>query len=249
MDKLNINQHISKQFNEELEDIRHRVLAMGGLVERQLSDALQALIDFDETLAEVVITNDYKVNAMEVAIDEECTQILARRQPTASDLRLVVAVIKTITDLERIGDEAERIGRMAHRFAESKSSGKFLSGISNLGEHVNKMLHNSLDAFARMDTEAAIKVARSDRKADKYYESIIRELITYMMEDPRSIPHILEVMWSARALERIGDRSQNICEYVIYLVNGRDVRHTSLEQVEKEAREFSERRKAEKNEI
>ena len=245
MDKLNLNQHISRQFNEELEDIRTRVMAMGGLVEQQLNDALQALLDFDSALAEVVVTNDYRVNAMEVAIDEECTQILARRQPAASDLRLVIAVIKTITDLERIGDEAERIGRMALRFSQARDAGKYLSGISHLGDHVSKMLHESLDAFARMDTEAAVKTARSDYKADREYERILRELITYMMEDPRSIPHILEVMWSARALERIGDRARNICEYVIYLVQGIDVRHTSLEQVEQEAREFAEQRKKE----
>ncbi len=247
MDNLHINQHISRQFNAELEDIRNRVMAMGGLVEQQLNDALQALTESDPTLAEVVVTNDYRVNAMEVTIDEECTQILARRQPAASDLRLVIAVIKTITDLERIGDEAERIGRMALKFAEAHDAGKYLSGIGHLGAHVSKMLHGALDAFARMDTEAAIKVARADRKADKEYEGILRELITYMMEDPRSIPHILEVMWSARALERIGDRARNICEYVIYLVQGKDVRHTSLEQVEKEAREFAEKRRAEKS--
>lgn len=246
MDNLHLNQHISRQFNEELEDIRTRVMTMGGLVERQLNDALQALVDFDSTLAEVVVTSDYKINALEVSIDEECTQILARRQPTASDLRLVIAVIKTITDLERIGDEAERIGRMALRFSEAKNAGKFLSGISNLGEHVAEMLHDSLDAFARMDTQAAVDTARADRKADQEYERILRELITYMMEDPRSIPNILDVMWSARALERIGDRARNICEYVIFLVQGKDVRHTSFEQVENEARDFAERRKNER---
>ncbi len=231
MDNLNLNQHISKKFNEELEDIRARVLKMGGLVEQQIKDAITSLSEMNSILAEEVVTNDYKVNALEVSIDEECTQILARRQPAASDLRLVIAVIKTITDLERIGDEAERVARMAIHFSEHKGHEKLLSSILHLGKLVTEMFHGALDAFARMDTEAAVRVAKSDSKADREYEGILRELMTFMMEDPRSIPHILDVMWSARALERIGDRSCNICEYVIYLVDGKDVRHTSLEKV------------------
>lgn len=236
MDNIKLGQHISQQFDEELEDIRNRVMAMGGLVEQQLSDAVRALSDIDAELAEVVITNDYKINAMEVAIDEECVQILARRQPAAGDLRLVIAVIKTITDLERIGDEAERVGRMALHFAETGGESKMLVGMSHLGEHVRTMLHDALDAFARMDTNAAVAVAKQDAKADREYESILRELMTYMMEDSRAIPNVVDVMWSARALERIGDRARNICEYVIYLVRGKDVRHVSLDQVEAQAR-------------
>ncbi len=236
MDNIRLGQHISHQFDAELEDIRNRVMAMGGLVEQQLSDAVRALSDIDAELAEVVITNDYKINALEVAIDEECVQILARRQPAASDLRLVIAVIKTITDLERIGDEAERVGRMALHFAETGGESKMLVGMSHLGETVRSMLHDALDAFARMDTEAAVAVAKQDAKADREYESILRELMTYMMQDSRSIPHVVDVMWSARALERIGDRARNICEYVIYLVQGKDVRHVSLDQVEEHAR-------------
>ena len=236
MDNVKLGQHISHQFDAELEDIRNRVMAMGGLVEQQLADAVRALSDIDAELAEVVITNDYKINAMEVAIDEECVQILARRQPAAGDLRLVIAVIKTITDLERIGDEAERVGRMALHFAETGGESKMLVGMSHLGEHVRSMLHDALDAFARMDTAAAVAVAKQDAKADREYESILRELMTYMMEDSRAIPNVVDVMWSARALERIGDRSKNICEYVIYLVQGKDVRHVSLDQVEAHAR-------------
>ena len=236
MDKIKLGTHISQQFDAELEDIRSKVMAMGGIVEQQLGDAIRALSDIDADLAEVVVTSDYKVNAMEVDIDEECTQILARRQPAASDLRLVIAVIKTITDLERIGDEAERIGRMAVHFAEKGGSSKMLAGVTHLGNRVRSMLHNALDAFARMDTEAALAVAREDLEADKDYESVLRELMTYMMEDPRSIPYVVDIMWSARSLERIGDRAQNIAEYVIYLVKGKDVRHTSFEQVEAEAR-------------
>ncbi len=236
MDKPNIGHHISKQFNTELEDTLNRVLAMGGLVEQQLDDGIKALIEGDAELGRLITTRDYKINALEVAIDEECTQIIARRQPTASDLRLIMSVIKTIADLERIGDEAERIGRMAVAFSQAEGSKKHFAGIESMGEQVKQMLHNALDAYARMDAEAAVDVWRQDRKVDTKYENITRQLITYMMEDPRSIPWVLDVLWSARALERIGDRARNICEYIIYFVKGKDVRHTSLEHMEKEVR-------------
>ena len=231
---MDINQHISQQFNTELEEIRNKVLAMGGLVEHQLKDAVQALVDADGELSSLVSGRDFEVNAMEVNIDEECTQVIARRQPAASDLRLIMAVIKTITDLERIGDEAERIGRMGVKLAEVDGTRSHFRGIESLGEHVQIMLHGALDAFARTDPESAVEVWRQDRKIDSQYESLLRQLITYMMEDPRSIPWVLDVIWSARALERIGDRARNICEYVIYFVKGKDLRHTSLEQMEKE---------------
>jgi phosphate transport system protein len=234
MDKLSISAHISHQYNAELEDIRSKVLAMGGLVEQQLDHAITALVEGNIDLGELVLTTDYKINAMEVEIDEECTHIIARRQPTASDLRLIMAVIKTITDLERIGDEAERIGRMAVQLAKVGTLKKQCLELENMGTQVKKILHESLDAFARSDPQAALEVARSDLRIDRQYESIMRQLITFMMEDPRSIPRALDVIWSARALERIGDRARNICEYVIYLVKGKDVRHTSLEQIEQE---------------
>ncbi len=236
MDKMNIGQHISQQFNAELEDIRNRVMAMGGLVEHQLMDAVTAMVEGDSALGEKIINTDYQVNAMEVAIDEECSRVLARRQPTAGDLRLVVAVIKTITDLERIGDQAERVGRMAVRLADAELNKSQFVELQHLGNHVRQMLHDTLDAFARMDAEAALNVAREDMKVDKEYESIMRQLITFMMEDPRSITRVLDVMWAARALERVGDHAGNICEYVIYLVKGKDVRHTSLDQMEEEVR-------------
>jgi len=229
-----IHTHISRQFNAELEDIRTRVLQMGGLVERQIGQAITALVNADTGLAESVVTEDYKVNQMEVAIDEECSQIIARRQPAASDLRLVVAVIKTITDMERIGDEAEKIARMAVRLAAEERPKNNYMEIQALGNHVRQMVHDALDAFARLDVEAAIRVAREDEQVDREYDGIMRQMITYMMEDPRSISRTLNVVWAARALERIGDHACNICEYIIYLVKGKDVRHTSLEQIEKE---------------
>lgn len=238
MEKADIGHHISQQFNQELEDVRSKVMQMGGIVEQQLADAIYALTNMDTALAEVVVTNDYKVNRLEVEIDEECTHILARRQPAASDLRLLMAIIKTITDLERIGDEAERVGRMALHFSEGeKKEIKALSGIDNMGDHTRRMLHDALDAFARMDAEAAVMITKQDKRIDEEYENILRQLITYMMEDPRSIPRVIGVMWAARALERIGDRARNICEYVIYLVKGKDVRHTSFEHVEQDARD------------
>ena len=234
MDNYRITHHISRQFNAELEDIRNRVLAMGGLVEQQLVDAIAALANADTQLGEQVMSNDYKVNSMEVAIDEECNQIIARRQPAASDLRLVTAVIKTITDLERVGDEAEKIARMAVQLAEMERPKNHYLEIQALGNHVRQMLHDCLDAFARMDPESAMAVVREDIQVDREYEGIMRQLITYMMEDPRTITRVLDVIWSARALERIGDHARNICKYVIYLVKGKDVRHISLEQMEKE---------------
>ncbi len=227
--------HISQQFNEELNNLRNRVMKMGGLVEQQIYRSVDALCTLDVPLAEKVIKRDHKVNAMEVRIDEECAQILALRQPTASDLRMVVAVIKTITDLERIGDEAEKIAKMATLINES--GGKFhkrYAGIHHLGTHVAVMVREVLDSFARLDVDAAVKVVRSDDIADVEYQSLMRQLLTYMMEDPRTISDSLDIMWAARALERIGDHAKNIGEYVIYLVKGKDVRHLDIEEIEKD---------------
>ncbi|MBD3669706.1 MAG: phosphate signaling complex protein PhoU [Gammaproteobacteria bacterium] len=236
MESKDLGHHISQQYNAELEDIRNKVLTMGGLVEQQLVDATKALVEGDSRLGETAITGDVKVNALEVAIDEECSQILARRQPTASDLRLVVAIIKTITDLERIGDEAEKIGHLAVHLAGMEGNKQHFTAISNISEHVQGMVHDTLDAFARLDVDLAVSVAKRDNNVDEKYNGITRQLITYMMEDPRSITRSLDVMWAARALERIGDHAKNICEYVIYLVQGKDVRHTTIEQLEKAAR-------------
>lgn len=239
MDKVSGSHHISQQFDVELEQLRSRVFTMGGLVEQQLSDAIKALVSGNVQLADSVITNDYRINAMEVAIDEECTHILARRQPAAGDLRLVVAVIKAITDLERMGDQAEKVARMGRHLAEMERPRNEYIEIQSLGDNVQQMIHGALDAFVRMDVEAALAVAKQDDKIDHEYESIMRQAITFMMEDPRSIKRVLDVMWAARALERIGDHARNICEYVIYLVRGKDVRHTRLEDIEREVREHT----------
>jgi phosphate transport system protein len=230
-------QHISKQFDNELENIRERVLAMGGLVEQQLVNALKTLTESEVEFAQLVIHNEPQVNAMEVSIDEDCTKILARRQPAAGDLRLVMAVIKTITDLERIGDESEKIAKMAIELIEKQGPKSYYVGISALGNHARKMVHDALDAFARMDTQAALKVASDEPRSDEMYVAILRQLITYMMEDPRNISGTIDVVWTARALERIADHARNICEYVIYFVEGKDVRHISIEQMEKEISE------------
>jgi phosphate transport system protein len=207
---------------------------MGGLVEQQIEQALVALTTADVAIGEAVIMNDVKVNQFDVDIDEECQHIIARRQPAASDLRLVMAVIKTIADLERIGDEAEKIARMAVRLADAERPKNNYAEIQTLGNHVRFMVHDALDAFARLDIEAAVRIAHEDFKIDQKYEGIMRQMITHMMENPRSITRALDVIWAARAIERIGDHARNICEYIIYLVKGKDVRHTTLEQIERE---------------
>jgi phosphate transport system protein len=234
METADLSHHISRRFNEDLERVRTRVLAMGGLVEELLAKAMNALIEGDSSLGESVAKDDLVVNGMEVAIDEECSRILATRAPTAGDLRLIVAIIKTITDLERIGDEGEKIGNIASRLAAMERPENKYREIKHMGRIVSDMVHDSLDAFARMDAQAAVKVARRDRMVDEEYEAIQRQCITFMMEDPRNIRRTLDVMWIVRSMERVGDHAKNICEYVIYMVHGKDVRHTRLEDVERD---------------
>ena len=225
-------QHISKQFDDDLEDVRAKVLAMGGLVEQQLNQAIKSLIDGDMDEATDVIENEIQVNTYEVTIDQECTNILARRQPAAGDLRLVTAISKTITDLERVGDEAEKIAKMAIELTDKQGPKSYYIGINAMANLVSHMLHDALDAFARMDSKSAVDVAGKEPESDDQYSAILRQLITYMMEDARNISAALDAVWTARALERIGDHSRNICENIIYLVEGKDVRHISIEQME-----------------
>jgi phosphate transport system protein len=237
METADLSHHISRRFNEDLESVRTKVLAMGGFVEAQLAKAITSLIEGDSSLGESVALDDLKVNGMEVTIDEECSRILATRAPAAGDLRVIVAIIKTITDLERIGDEGEKIGLIASRLATMERPENKYREIKHLGRIVSEMVHGALDAFARMDSEGALRVARQDRTVDEEYESIHRQCITFMMEDPRTIRRALDVMWVVRSLERIGDHAKNICEYVIYMVHGKDVRHTNLEDVERELKQ------------
>lgn len=243
MEKVGLEKHTSKQFDADLEDVRELVLAMGGLVEQQIADAVRALIAGEGTLGEDVVQGDIQVNRMEVEIDEECTRILARRAPQAGDLRLIIAIAKTITDLERIGDEAEKIGRMATHLASYDRPKSAFQQIETLGRHVRDMLRDALDAFARLDSETAVRVSMQDERVDREYEGVVRQCVTYMMEDPRTIRHMLDVLWAVKALERIGDHSTNIGEYVVYFVEGKDVRHIGVEAMEKEVTRGARRRR------
>ena len=234
MEVEELGQHISRSFNEELEQIRNSVLQMGGLVEEQFDRALKALTDADSEVGLQVAQDDVKINQMELAIDEECSRVLATRAPAAGDLRLIIATIKTITDLERIGDEAEKIGALAARLATVERPRTNYRELRNLARHVKDMIHGSLDAFARLDVQLALDVVKADKEVDLEYETIYRQSITFMMEDPRMISRVMDVTWTARALERIGDHSKNICEYVIFLVHGKDIRHSDLRNLQTE---------------
>ncbi len=233
MDKMHLDQHISQQFNDDLEQLREHLLAMGGIVEGQVEDAVRAIETADTGLAEKVLQVEEQVDREEIELDEECTAILVRRQPAASDLRLVLMVTKANRDLERIGDEANKIAKMA--IAISDQGGTSPRGyveLRHIAKSVQKMVAMSLDAFARFDVYEAFKVVQADRQVDQEYRSAMRELMTYMMEDPRSISRVMNIIWALRALERIGDHARNISEHVIYLVRGMDVRHTSLQEIE-----------------
>lgn len=222
---LNLDQHISQRFNEELESLRTKVLEMGGLVEQQVIDGTEALINNNAELGQVVVDRDTEVNALEVEIDEICVEILARRAPAASDLRLIVSIIKTITDLERIGDQAEKLGGLAVQFSDEGVNVERYINLDNISTLSVEVLRRALDGFARMDVETALKAAKRDRKVDKEYGFVLRQLMTYMMEDPREIKNAMRVLWAARAMERVGDHGKNISEYVVYLVKGKDIRH------------------------
>lgn len=230
------SEHTSKQYEAELESLRSKVLEMGGLVEQQIIGALEALTTLDKDIANQVIIVDERVNELEVEIDQDASQIIAKRQPAASDLRLVMVIIKTITDLERIGDEAAKIARTALKMIDqSKMYTPRFTEIKTMISLVRDMLRTALDSFARVDASNSAEVAKQDELVDEQFSATIRQVVTYMLEDPRTITMSLEVIFVAKAIERIGDHAQNIAEYVVYMVKGIDVRHSSVEEIEEES--------------
>ncbi|MCY3852158.1 MAG: phosphate signaling complex protein PhoU [Gammaproteobacteria bacterium] len=237
MEPEDVIQHTSSEFARFLKNVRSHTLEMGGLAEQHVSSAVQAFLDGNQKLAKKIAREDFKINALEVKIDEECSEFLALQHPVAMDLRTVIAVIKATTDLERVGDEAEKIARMTMQLDYQAVRKRHLRAVKHIARHVLDMLRKSLDSFARLDPEQALEVLKADAEVDQEYEAAIRQMITFMMEDPHDIRLVLEILWCAKALERIGDHAANICEHVLYQVLGKDLRHISIEQVEKELAE------------
>ncbi len=229
------DKHLSTQFDAELSGISTRVLEMGGLVESQVAQAVQALISFSSEMASTVLTQEQDVNTMEVEIDRDLSSIIARRQPTARDLRLLIAISKTIANLERVGDEAARIARTVQRLINAGVPSRLQLPMSDLAyeaELAIALLRKALDAFARLDVEQALDVLKQDDQIDKEFDGLMRKLITYMMEDPRTISTSIDLVFVAKAIERVGDHAKNLAEVIIYVVKGMDVRHNSPEAVE-----------------
>lgn len=219
--------HSSKQYDTDLEAIRSKVLLMGGLVESQLQDAMVSFRTGNLEMAETVILGDENVNRLEISLDDACSHLIVRRQPAANDLRIVMATIKVITDLERIGDESTKIARTTKNLQErSVATINHYETVRAIANSTAHMLHDALDAYARLDAKQAVKLIAQDAEIDHEFRSIMRSLITFMMEDPRTISTALDTLWVAKALERIGDHAKNIAEYVIYIVEGKDIRHT-----------------------
>ncbi len=227
------DKHLSTQFDAELAGISNRVLEMGGLVESQVAQGIYALRNLSLETAEQVLTQEDLVNRMEVDIDRDLTAIIARRQPTARDLRLLIAIHKTIANLERVGDEAARIARIVQRLLATGVSSRLpTADLSVEADLAIAQLRKALDAFARLDTAKALEVLKQDDQIDREFEGLLRKLITYMMEDPRTISASIDLVFVAKAIERVGDHAKNLAEAIIYVVKGTDVRHTSLEAVE-----------------
>jgi phosphate transport system protein len=229
------DKHLSTQFDAELAGISNRVLEMGGVVESQVAQAVYALSHFSGETATQVLQVEERVNQMEVEIDRDLSAIIARRQPTARDLRLLIAISKTIANLERVGDEAARIARTVQRLINTGVSSRLRLPVADLGFEADlaiAQLRRSLDAFARLDTEQALQVLKADDQIDQEFDGLMRKLITYMMEDPRTISSAIDLVFVAKAIERVGDHGKNLAEAVIYIVKGTDVRHTSMAAVE-----------------
>ena len=228
--------HISQQFNNELEMLRQHFLTMGGVVETQVQDAVQALLDSNGELAEIVKDKDASVNQLDGLIDEECRRILAKRQPAASDLRMVLSINKAVGELERIGDEAKKIASLTINLIHEGESPRGYVEINRIGQMVSRMIHDALDAYARLDIDAAVKIVKQDRDVDREYEAALRSLVTYMMEDPRSISSVINVIWVLRSLERIGDHARHTCQHLIFMVKGIDVRHVPVSELSNEVK-------------
>lgn len=233
---LHAEKHIFQKFDEELGGLVDKLLQMGGLVEKQVADAVRALSEGDTELAAAVIVNEEQVDDLDVEIDRRCVRMIAMRQPTASDLRLILGVSKSVHDLERIGDEANKIAKLTITLSEESTnpSGIGRGKINHLGQHVTEMLRQVLDAYGRLDADLSLTIARTDKLVDEEYQSAMRELVTYMMEDPRSISPVLNVMWALRSLERVGDHVENLAEHLIYTVKGIDVRHSTLKELKRQ---------------
>jgi phosphate transport system protein len=239
MRQVKLNTHISGKFNTELENLRNSVLTMGGEVEQQMVDTLRAIKENNAGLAEKVVLNDLKINSMELQIDEECMRIIAKRHPTASDLRLVLTIAKATADIERIGDEIERIAKLVTK-SHLPLSETIKSSMLSIGEHVVAMMRGTFNAFARQDERAAIDVYEQDNRIDRQYKNLLAFTTQEMQQHPQMMEDWLEVLWALRSLERVGDRCKNICEYVVYLAGGADVRHSSLESMQQKLDDLTE---------
>ena len=227
------DKHLSTQFDSELNGVSSRVMELGGLVESQIRQAIYALSAFSTEVADQVVETEIRVNAMEIQIDHELSSIIARRQPTARDLRLLIAISKTTANLERVGDEANKIARMAKSIIESGSARTLPSSeLRVAADLASGLLRKALDAFARLDVTAAVAILKEDDLIDREFDGFVRKLVTYMMEDPRTISASLDLLFLAKAIERIGDHAKNIAEFIIYIVKGTDVRHTSMRDIE-----------------
>ncbi|MCH9645503.1 MAG: phosphate signaling complex protein PhoU [Proteobacteria bacterium] len=229
---MNTQDHISQEYNEELEALRSKALTMGGLVEENFTGATKSLLKGKTQLAQHIAKEDYKVNALEVSLDEDCSSLIARRQPAAIDLRNIFAVLKIVTDLERIGDESEKIARFAAELDNDATSMKFYSSLKSLIISAREILSSALDCYARLDADKAMEVVQLDSGVDSEFMNLNRTLTTYLLEDIKNIEDTIKVMWCARSIERVGDHAKNICEYVVYVVHGNDIRHITDEEAE-----------------